>query len=167
MNRLVFLLLAFTQLCGAFTPINNFVPRPVTLFAGEGDADKAGGAAIAKPKIKTSQKVETKQKQKSKQTQQAKTHDPISRREEKFEDAPMYKLMLIGDESYDPETVERICHVVEGMDEDQAATITEQAVQGGEAMIGIYHLEKAERFKDGLLMSNPIIYSEVKKENKD
>jgi ATP-dependent Clp protease adapter protein ClpS len=107
-------------------------PNPVVVFAGQRDSDSGGGAAIAKPAVKIAQKVETKQKEKVKQRQQAKTHDPISRREEDFEEAPMFKLMLLGDDSYDPaHVVERMCAVVEDMDEDQAATVLQQANQAG------------------------------------
>ena len=104
------------------------------LFAGKGESE--GGAAIAKPAIKTAQKVETVTKQEVKSKQKAKVHDPISRRDEEFQDAPMYKLMLIGDESYDPtHVIERMCAVVEDMDEDQAATVFQQAEINGKAMV--------------------------------
>jgi ATP-dependent Clp protease adapter protein ClpS len=106
--------------------------NPVALFAGQRDSDSGGGAAIAKPAVKIAQKVETKQKEKVKQRQQAKTQDPISRREEDFEEAPMFKLMLLGDDSYDPShVVERMCAIVEDMDEDQASTVLQQANQEG------------------------------------
>mmetsp|Transcript_7533 Transcript_7533/g.21998 ORF Transcript_7533/g.21998 Transcript_7533/m.21998 type:complete len:168 (-) Transcript_7533:2933-3436(-) len=164
MNRFVFFLLAFLRLTSAFAPVSNFGVRSVSLFAGEGDQE--GGAAIAKPKIKTDQKTKTVQKQKSKQSQEAKTHDPISRREEIFEEAPMYKLMLLGDDSYEAELViERLCAIVDDMDEDQAATVILQAGNSGEAMCGKYPMEKAELFKEQLIRSEPMIYSDIRKEN--
>jgi ATP-dependent Clp protease adapter protein ClpS len=110
--------------------------NPCVVFAGQRDSDSGGGAAIAKPAVKIAQKVETKQKEKVKQRQQAETHDPITRREEDFEEAPMFKLMLLGDDSYDPaHVVERMCAVVEDMDEDQAATVFQQANQEGKVSL--------------------------------
>jgi ATP-dependent Clp protease adapter protein ClpS len=107
-------------------------PNTVVVYAGQRDSDSGGGAAIAKPAVKIAQKVETKQKEKVKQRQEAKTYDPISRREDDFEEAPMFKLMLLGDDSYDPaHVVERMCAVVEDMDEDQASTVLQQANQQG------------------------------------
>eukprot|EP00531_Pseudo-nitzschia_arenysensis_P016111 CAMPEP_0116127996 /NCGR_PEP_ID=MMETSP0329-20121206/7128_1 /TAXON_ID=697910 /ORGANISM="Pseudo-nitzschia arenysensis, Strain B593" /LENGTH=168 /DNA_ID=CAMNT_0003622113 /DNA_START=140 /DNA_END=646 /DNA_ORIENTATION=- len=168
MNRFVLLLLAFFQLTAAFAPVSNFGARPTALFAGEREGDSGGGAAIAKPQIKTSQKVETVQKEKVKQRQDAKTHDPISRRDEEFEEAPMFKLMLLGDESYDPVHVaERLCAILDDMDEDQASTVIQQASQSGEAMCGKYPFEKAELFKEQLIRSDPMIFSDIKEENKN
>ena len=168
MYRFVLFLLAVVQCTTAFAPVSNYAPSQITLFAGQRDEDSGGGAAIAKPQIKTSQKVETVQKEKVKQRQQAKTHDPISRREEDFEEAPMFKLMLLGDESYDPVHVtERLCAIVDDMDEDQAATVIQQASQSGEAMCGKYPFEKAELFKEQLIRSDPMIFSDIKEENKN
>ncbi|VEU37043.1 unnamed protein product [Pseudo-nitzschia multistriata] len=164
MNRFVLLFLAILQLTSAFVPVSNFGARSVALFAGEGDQE--GGAAIAKPKIKTDQKTKTVQKQKSKQSQEAKTHDPISRREEIFEEAPMYKLMLLGDDSYDVEhVVERLCAIVDDMDEDQAQSVLLMAGPSGEAMCGKYPMEKAELYKEQLIRSDPMIYSDIRNEN--
>lgn len=122
----------------AFSPVSSYkgcgAPQrcDLSLFAGQRDSDSGGGAAIAKPAVKTAQKVETKQREKVRQRQKAQTHDPISRRDEEFEEAPMFKLMLIGDDSYDPaHVVERMCAVVEDMDEDQASTVFQQANQEG------------------------------------
>lgn len=168
MNRFVLLLLALVQLTSGFAPASNFGVRQVSLFAGQRDEDSGGGAAIAKPQIKTNQKVETVQKEKIKQRQEAKTHDPISRRDEDFEEAPMFKLMLLGDDSYDPVHVaERLCAIVDDMDEDQASTVIQQASQSGEAMCGKYPFEKAELYKEQLIRSDPMIFSDIKEENKN
>lgn len=164
MNRFVFLLLAILQLTSAFAPASRFGSHSVSLFAGQGDQE--GGAAIAKPQVKTDQATKTKEKQKVSQTQKAKTHDPISRREEIFEEAPMYKLMLLGDDSYDPvHVMERLCAIVDDMDEDQANSVIQQAGSSGEAMCGKYPMEKAELFKEQLIRSDPMIYSDIKNEN--
>ena len=166
MNRFILLIFAFFQLTAAFAPVSTFGARPTALFAGEGESE--GGAAIAKPQIKTSQKVETVQKEKIKQKQQAKTHDPISRRDDEFEEAPMYKLMLLGDDSYNAVHVaERLCSILDDMDEDQATTVIQQAGKSGEAMCGKYPFEKAELFKEQLIRSDPMIFSDIKEENKN
>jgi ATP-dependent Clp protease adapter protein ClpS len=161
----VLFLFSFVRLSVGFAPITGPSWRVTKLLASEGDS--SGGAAIAKPQIKTSQKVETVQKEKIKQRQEAKTHDPISRREEEFEEAPMFKLMLLGDSSYDTVHVaERMCAIIDDFDEDQAMTVLQQANQSGEAMCGKYPFEKAELFKEQLIRSDPMIFSDIKEENK-
>ena len=133
--KFVLLLLSILQLTVAFSPATFGIRKSHALFAGQRDSDGGGGAALAKPAVKIAQKTEVKAKEKVKSTNKARTYDPISRRDEDFEDAPMFKLMLIGDESYDPaHVVERMCAVVEDMDEDQAATVFQQANQEGKAM---------------------------------
>lgn len=152
----------------SFTPLTFAARQRSSLFAGDREGDSGGGAAIAKPAVKQAQKTETKSKEKSKSKSKAKTHDPISRRDEKFEDAPMYKLMLIDDESYDAvHVVERMCAVVEDMDEDQASTVFQQASQNGQAMCGKYPFERAELFKEQLIRSDPMIFSDIIEENKN
>ena len=167
MKRVIFLLLSIVQLTVAFAPIinSNFAVRSSCLFAGENESE--GGAAIAKPQVKTNQKVETVQKSKQEQKKKERVYDPISRRDEEFMEAPMYKLMLLGDESYDAvHVMERMCAIVDDMDEDQATTVIQQAKSSGEAMCGKYPFEKAELFKEQLIRSDPMIYSEIKEENK-
>ena len=127
--------------------------------------DKEGGAAIAKPKIQTKTTTVTKQKQKQRQRQR--TSDPINRRDEEFEDAPMYRLMLLGDEEYDVvHVVERMCAILDDMDEDAASTILNQAQIAGKAMAGKYPFEHAEMYKEQLARSDPIIYADLEEENK-
>jgi hypothetical protein len=62
-------------------------------------------SGMAQPdiQIKTTTTQETKTRQKVIQKEVVKTGDPISRRDEEFEDPPMFKLMLLGDEGYDKE----------------------------------------------------------------
>jgi len=172
MKRVVLLLFSIVQLTVAFAPMINFnsivhSSQVTKLFAGQGDRESEGGAAIAKPQIKTNQKVETVQKSKQEQKKKERVYDPISRRDEEFMEAPMYKLMLLGDESYDAvHVMERMCAIVDDMDEDQATTVIQQAKSSGEAMCGKYPFEKAELFKEQLIRSDPMIYSEIKEENK-
>lgn len=118
-----------------------FVTRGVSpafvLFA-KGDGE-TGGAALAKPAVKIGQKTAmvTEQKSVVVQKKKAKTSEPISRRDEEFQDAPMYKVMLVGDDDYDQaHVVERMCAIFEDMDENKAAGVFKQAQQGGKAMCG-------------------------------
>merc|ERR1712183_234219 len=111
------------------------------------DSDKEGGAAIAKPKVGVKVETVTKQKQKSVSKQRSRTSDPISRREEKFEDAPLFKVMLLGDDDYDQtHVIERMCEILEEMDENHAASIFKSAQQSGKSMCGKYPLEHAEMY---------------------
>merc|ERR1712176_811925 len=106
-------------------------------------------------------------KQRAKEKKKAKTGDPITRRKEKFEEAPLFKLMLIGDDDYDEvHVVERLCEIVEDMDEDQADTVFKQANQSGKAMCGKYPFERAELFKERLIRSDPMIYSDIEEDKK-
>jgi|EP01083_Nonionella_stella_P246588 ATP-dependent Clp protease adapter protein ClpS len=168
MRQSLFVSLLFVLLGSTFAFTSNpttFTRKSFSLYAG--DADKEGGAAIAKPKVGVKVDQVTKQKSKSVSRQKSKTSDPISRRDEKFEDAPMFKVMLIGDEDYDQaHVIERMCEVLDDMDENQAASVFKSAQQGGQAMCGKYPLEHAEMFKELLIRSDPMIYSDVVEENK-
>lgn len=129
--------------------------------------DKEGGAAIAKPKVGVKTTTVTETKQKARQKQRAKTQDPKNRRDEEFEDAPLYKVMLLGDEGYDiGHVIERMCDILEDMDEDAASTIFNQAQIAGKAMCGKYPFEHAEMYKEQLARSDPMIYSDIEEENK-
>jgi ATP-dependent Clp protease adapter protein ClpS len=165
MLKFTFLLLSLLQVTAAFSPAATFGVQPSSvLFAGQRDSE--GGAALAKPKIKTSQKVETVIKQAVKSTNKARTYDPISRRDEEFEEAPMFKLMLLSDSGADAaHVVERMCAIMEDMDEDQAATVFKQADMSGKAMCGKYPFEVAELYKEQLIRSDPMIFSDLEEEN--
>jgi ATP-dependent Clp protease adapter protein ClpS len=167
MVKLTLLLLSILQLTAAFAPATFGVRNRHVLFAGQKDEDSGGGAALAKPAVKIAQKTEVKAKEKVKSTTKAFTHDPISRRDEEFQDAPMFKLMLLGDDSYDvSHVIERMCAIMEDMDEDQAATVFKAAKQSGKAMCGKYPFERAELFKEQLIRSTPMIFSDLEEENK-
>jgi ATP-dependent Clp protease adapter protein ClpS len=125
-------------------------------------------AGMAQPEvqIKTKVKVETKEKQKVTQKQKVKGGEPVQRHEDDFQDAPMYKVMLLSDDSYDAEhVVTRMCAIIEDMDEDQAATVFQQAMQSGKAMCGKYPFERAELFKEQLIRSDPMIFTDLEEEN--
>jgi ATP-dependent Clp protease adapter protein ClpS len=161
---LIATLLSIMHMANAFAPVNWGIRHKAVLFSGEKEGDSGGGAALAKPKIKQDTKTVSKSKQKYKTTNEAKTHDPISRRDEEFEEAPMFKLMLLSDNSYEAfHVVERMCAIVEDMDEDQASTVFQQASSSGKAMCGMYPFERAELFKEQLIRSDPMIFTDIVK----
>jgi ATP-dependent Clp protease adapter protein ClpS len=138
--------------------------RLVRLYA---EGEKEGGAAIAKPKIKTDIKTKEKVKQKEKIKRKARIDEPKSRRKEEFQDAPLFKVMLLGDDSYDiGHVVDRLCAIIEDLDEGAASTIFQQAQQEGKAMCGKYPMEHAEMYKEQLIRSDPMIFSDIEEENK-
>lgn len=115
--------------------------------------------------IKTKTKVETITKQKVIVKEKIKTGDPVARRKEEFQDAPMFKLMLLQDDGYDAEhVITRLCAIMEDLDEGSAATVFQQAMQTGKAMCGMYPFERAELFKEQLLRSNPMIFADMEEE---
>jgi ATP-dependent Clp protease adapter protein ClpS len=124
------------------------------------------GMAQPEVQIKTKVKTETKQRVKQERAQKTKSGEPVNRREEEFQDAPMYKLMLLADDGYDGEhVVTRMCAIVEDLDEDAASTVFQQAQQMGKAMCGKYPFERAELYKEQLLRSDPMIFSDLEEEN--
>lgn len=143
---------------------NAFVVRPLNQQIA---SRLAAGMAQPETKIKTTTKQLVKSKEKVRQKEKVQTGDPISRREEKFEDAPMFKLMLLADDGYDIEhVITRLTTIVEDMDEDHAATVFEQAQLSGKAMCGKYPFERAELFKEQLIRSDPMVFSDLEEENK-
>lgn len=85
MMRPFLLLSTLFALSRAFTSSRAFLVRPTTAYYG-----------MAQPEIqiKTKTTVETKQKQKVVNEKKSKTGEPVSRRDEDFQDAPMYKVSL-------------------------------------------------------------------------
>lgn len=161
------MLLVFMGTTLSFTINSPYTPNRKTFVLYAGDSDKEGGAAIAKPKVGVKVDQVTKQKSKQESKQRVRSSDPINRREEKFEDAPLFKVLLIGDDDYDQaHVIERMCEILEDMDENQAASVFKSAQQGGKAMCGKYPLEHAEMYKEQLIRSDPMIFSDVEEENK-
>jgi ATP-dependent Clp protease adapter protein ClpS len=123
------------------------------------------GMAQPETQIKTKTTVETKQKQKVIGKSKIKTGDPVQKRKEEFQDAPMFKLMLLADDGYDPEhVITRMCAVMEDLDEDRAATVYQQAMQEGKAMCGTYPFEIAELYKEQLIRSDPMIFADMQED---
>jgi ATP-dependent Clp protease adapter protein ClpS len=110
--------------------------------------------------------TKTIEKQVTVQKQKVSSADPISKREQEFQDAPMYKLMLLADGAYETEhVITRMCTVMDDFDEDRAKTVLEQAQMSGKAMCGKYPFERAELFKEQLLRSDPMIFADLEEEN--
>jgi ATP-dependent Clp protease adapter protein ClpS len=160
MMRLTALLVALFCSLQQQTCVVAFVTNfPTTAFLKRATTLIPHAQAQPEVQIKTKVKVETKQKQKVTQKQKVKSGEPVQRHEDDFQDAPMYKVMLLSDDSYDPEhVVTRMCAIMEDMDEDQAVTVYQQAMQSGKAMCGKYPFERAELFKEQLIRSDPMIY---------
>jgi ATP-dependent Clp protease adapter protein ClpS len=125
-------------------------------------------AGQAQPEVETKTKVKTEQKEKQKQQQKKKekTDEPVQNRgDDDFEEAPMYKLVLLRDDAYDPEhVITRMCSVMEDMDEDAASTVYQACMASGKAMVGKYPFEIAELFKEQLLRSTPMIFCDMQEE---
>jgi ATP-dependent Clp protease adapter protein ClpS len=168
-------LFCFFHLAQAFHHARVFSPRPAFVdghlqkrdrYVAASPATLLLGQAQPEIQIKTKVKVETVQKQKVEIKQKAKTGEPVERRDDDFQDAPMYKLMLLADDGYDVEhVVNRMCAIVDDLDEDAAATVFKQAQKAGKAMCGKYPFERAELFKEQLIRSEPMIFSDLEEEN--
>lgn len=156
---LIFLLGYLCTLSSAFVLRT---PASTTTFT----TTQLAGMAQPEVQIKTKTKVETQTKQKVIIQKKEKTDDPVSRREEEFQDAPMFKVMLLEDDGYDAEhVVTRLTAIIEDLDEDAAATVFQQAMQEGKAMCGKYPFERAELYKEQLLRSDPMIFCDLEDEN--
>ena len=82
-------------------------------------------------------------------------------------EAPLYKVMLIGDDAYNSgHVIDRMCAIMEDMDEDEASTFFQQAQARGKAMCGKYPMEHAETYKEQMLRSIPMIFCDIEDENK-
>ena len=81
------------------------------------------------------------------------------------EDAPRYKVLLLGDEEYEEEhVIERLVDVVDDVDKKQSIEIFYSAQKGGKGLVGVYPLEVSEFYVEQLARSEPMIFSELEKE---
>lgn len=156
--------LALAATTTAFTSAPIHHPRTQQLSPLWSDkAGGSGGSAIATPKTKQITTTVQKQKQKNKQKNKAKPSEPDLLSDDDFEDAPMFRLYFIGDESDDQQhVVTRLAEVVEDCSEDDAATLFKSGSQTGEAFMGKYPKEIAETYAEQLTRSDPIIYADVR-----
>jgi len=157
-----FVLFSLTfSIASAFTIPTTFT-RGFVLSASDKDEGE-GGAAIAVPKTGVEIKIKTKTKTEEKV--EVKTEEEVDEPEEEkeFEEAPQFQVLLIGDEDYEQvHVVERITQVMDDIAEDQALDIYKSAQASGQAMIGMYPFEYAELYKEQLLRSTPMIFSDIK-----
>jgi len=156
-----FVVLSLTfYITSAFTIPTTFT-RGIILSASDKDGD--GGAAIAVPK--TGVEIAIKTKTKTEEKVEVKTEEEVDEPEEEreFEEAPQFQVLLIGDEDYEQvHVVERITQVMDNIAEDEALDIYKSAQASGQAMIGMYPFEYAELYKEQLLRSTPMIFSDIK-----
>jgi ATP-dependent Clp protease adapter protein ClpS len=144
----------------AFTHRVSLTTSPTTSLFMAGQAQPE-----VETKTTTKQKEKQKEKQEQKQKRKEKTDDPVQRKDDDFEDAPMYKLVLLRDDAYDPEhVITRMCSVMEDIDEDAAKTVYQACMASGKAMVGKYPFEIAELFKEQLLRSTPMIFCDMQEE---
>lgn len=166
------ILLSAVSLGDAFvvSPAPFVVGHPGTHLQAKRSEDSGGGAAIAKPKVNIGQKTAlvTDTKQKVSYKKKSKPAEPEQRMKEDFMEAPMYKVMLLADGGYsEVHCVERLCSIIEDMDEDQASTVFQQAQASGKAMCGKYPMEISELYKEQLLRSDPMIFADIVEENEN
>jgi ATP-dependent Clp protease adapter protein ClpS len=125
---------------------------------------------LAQPAVEIGQKTAIKQRvgEKTSTTIKATTiAKPKVRKEQEIEDAPMYKVMLLGDEEYNvAHVVPRLCELMEDMDENMAGTVFKSAQVSGRAMCGKYPLEHAELYVEQLIRSDPMIFAELEDADK-
>jgi len=126
------------------------------------------GSAIAKPKVKIGQQTATPKLGEPAQQTKIREKTAVKQRvEEKpeFEEAKRYKLNLLGDDAYDFEhVVDRLEAIVPDVDKVLAVECYNQAQAGGVALIGVFHMEQAELYKEQLIRSDPMIYSDMEEE---
>ena len=97
--------------------------------------------------------------------QKAKVAEPQTRGDIETEDAPRYKVLLLGDEEYEEEhVIERLVDVVDDVDKKQSIEIFYSAQKGGKGLVGVYPLEVSEFYVEQLARSEPMIFSELEKE---
>ncbi|CAM9970135.1 unnamed protein product, partial [Hapterophycus canaliculatus] len=81
------------------------------------------------------------------------------------EDAPMFNVLVIGDEEYNREhVVLSIQDIVPDTDNTRAAEIFEEAQEGGKGLCGTYPEEEAELYVEQFTRCEPIIYADMEKE---
>ncbi|CAM9263950.1 unnamed protein product [Ectocarpus sp. 6 AP-2014] len=108
--------------------------------------------SVAAPKSESAQ--ETKKKQVTK-----------TKRATETEDAPMFQVLVIGDEEYNREhVVMSIQDIVPDTDNTRAAEIFEEAQEGGKGFCGTYPEEEAELYVEQFTRCEPIIYADMEKE---
>lgn len=142
-----------------FVRATKFCKPMTTLFM-------AGAPAQAPAKVKQAQKTSD-GGGKGGTEQVTKTADPKTRVEVEVEEAPRFKLLLIGDEEYSEEhVVERMVDLVDDLDKKQGVEVYYAAQKAGKGLIGVFVLEMAEFYAEQLARSEPMIFTDLVKEGK-
>jgi len=127
---------------------------------------KEEGDTATKTRTETTTITKTKSKEKTVQKQKVKVAKPQLRKNEEFEDAPLFKLMLVSDDDYDEgHVLERMVAVCEDISLGEADRIYKGCIAAGKAMIGKYPKEQAELRLEQFLRSDPIIFCKIEEEN--
>eukprot|EP00639_Heterosigma_akashiwo_P019384 CAMPEP_0206384330 /NCGR_PEP_ID=MMETSP0294-20121207/14511_1 /ASSEMBLY_ACC=CAM_ASM_000327 /TAXON_ID=39354 /ORGANISM="Heterosigma akashiwo, Strain CCMP2393" /LENGTH=129 /DNA_ID=CAMNT_0053834621 /DNA_START=187 /DNA_END=576 /DNA_ORIENTATION=+ len=127
---------------------------------GEGLGSKGGGATLEKGAVEIRKKAAPVQKTSKK------VAPPELDKED--EDCPMYRLILVADSEYEGEyVVGRLIQEVEDLNEDHAWDCYELCMEKGEAMLMLCPQEHAEHYQNRLQKSDPIIITDVVKDQQD
>jgi ATP-dependent Clp protease adapter protein ClpS len=122
---------------------------------------------LAPPETITITKTKTKSKSKEKQTQKQDFQVFEGDMDTDIEEAPLWNLFLIGDETYSQNHVtQRMEAILPDVNSDGAGVIYEAAQRIGEALCGKYEQEMAEFYAEQLTRSDPIIYAEAREDKK-
>ncbi|GMH46702.1 hypothetical protein TrVE_jg374 [Triparma verrucosa] len=122
-------------------------------------------SGLASPALKQKTVIKKAAASPGQPAQKAKVAQPQTRGSHETEDAPRYKVILIGDEEYDEEhVIERMVDVVDDVDKKASIEIFHSAQQGGKGLVGVYPLEQSEHYVEQFLRSEPMIFTELEKE---
>mmetsp|Transcript_36539 Transcript_36539/g.71869 ORF Transcript_36539/g.71869 Transcript_36539/m.71869 type:complete len:177 (+) Transcript_36539:100-630(+) len=137
--------------------------KSVIVCLGPGSA-----GAIAKPKVKIGQVTATPKLGEPAQQTKIREKTQVKQRVETkqdVEEAKRYKLNLLGDDAYDFEhVVDRLENLVPDVDKAMAVSCFNEAQAAGLALIGVFHMETAELYKEQLIRSEPMIYADMQEE---
>lgn len=99
---------------------------------------------------------------KDKQAGKVDAAKPKRKTVEELEEMPMFKVMLIGDDSYDQEHIcKALMDTVEDMDIKRAESAFKVAQEGGLALVAVLAQEPAEFIVEQLTRKEPMIFAEL------
>mmetsp|Transcript_3935 Transcript_3935/g.10095 ORF Transcript_3935/g.10095 Transcript_3935/m.10095 type:complete len:150 (+) Transcript_3935:23-472(+) len=98
----------------------------------------------------------------SKQAGKVDAAKPKRKTVEELEELPMFKVFLLGDDTYEQEHIcKSLMDTVEDMDIKRAEEIHQTAQEAGQALVTILAQEPAEFVVEQLLRKEPMIFSEL------
>lgn len=162
--KLLLLLAFLATLANSFT-----IHQPNRMIMGNADSVTSifSTAQPAEPEVQTKTRNKPAVKKETKKTEKRKKtllETPVQNKSPVSEDAPMYSLFLIGDSTYDISFVCGRLFQILKMDADQASTVFKLAQSAGKASCGKFPLERAELYKEQLLRSSPMIFSDIEED---